>query len=62
MFLNFFQNAMIRNIKIYNIFYSIEISKYMEPNKCTHKFVYENVYLNVSYDFSKFNGYMRIKV
>ncbi len=29
-------NAMIRNIKIHNIFYIIEISKSMEPNKCTH--------------------------
>jgi hypothetical protein len=34
MFLNFFLNAMIRNIKIQNIFDIIEISKYMEPNKC----------------------------
>jgi len=61
MFLKLFQNAMIRNIKIHNIFDTIEISKYMEPNKCTHKFVYKKVYLSVSYDFSKFNGYMRIK-
>jgi len=34
--LNFFLNAMIRNIKIHNILYIIGISKSMEPNKCTH--------------------------
>jgi hypothetical protein len=34
MFLNFFLNAMIRNIKIHNIFDTIEISKSMELNKC----------------------------
>jgi hypothetical protein len=28
---------MIRNIKIHNIHNIIEISKFMEPNKCTHK-------------------------
>jgi hypothetical protein len=53
---------MIRNIKIHNILDIIENSKSMEPNKCTHKFFYENVYLSVSYDFSKFNGYKKIKV
>ncbi len=36
MFLNFFLNAMIRNIKIHNIFHIIEISKSMKLNKCTH--------------------------
>jgi hypothetical protein len=36
MFLQLVLNAMIRNIKIHNIFYVIEISKSMEPNKCTH--------------------------
>jgi hypothetical protein len=56
-------NAMIRNIKIHNIFYIIEISKSMETNKCIHKKnIYENVYLNVSYDFSKFDGSNKIKV
>jgi hypothetical protein len=34
--LNFFLNAMIRNIKIHNILDIIGISKSMEPNKCTH--------------------------
>ncbi len=35
-FLKLFLNAMIRNIKIHNILDIIEISKFMEPNKCTH--------------------------
>jgi hypothetical protein len=53
---------MIRNIKIHNIFDIIEISKSMEPNKCTIKKNYENIYLSVSYDFSKFDGFKKIKV
>jgi hypothetical protein len=32
-FLKLFLNAMIRNIKVQNIFDIIEISKSMEPNK-----------------------------
>ncbi len=55
-----FLNAMIRNIKIYNIFDVIEISNSMEPNKCFLN--YENVHLSVSYDFSKFDGSRKIKV
>ncbi len=39
-FLKLFLNAMIRNIKIHNIFYIIEISKSMELNKCIHKCFY----------------------
>jgi len=35
-FLKLFINAMIRNIKIHNILDITEISKSMEPNKCTH--------------------------
>jgi hypothetical protein len=35
-FLKLFLNAMIKNIKIHNIFNIIENSKSMEPNKCTH--------------------------
>jgi hypothetical protein len=35
MFLMYFLNAMIRNIKIKNILDNIEISKSMEHNKCT---------------------------
>jgi hypothetical protein len=34
MFLKRFLNAMIRNIKIHNI---LDISKFMEPNKCIKK-------------------------
>jgi len=34
----------------------------MEPNKCTHEKNYENIYLNVSFDFSKFDGSKKIKV
>jgi hypothetical protein len=33
-FLKLFLNEMIMNIKIQNILDIIEISKYMEPNKC----------------------------
>jgi hypothetical protein len=36
MFLKLVLNAMIRNIKIPNNLDVIEISKSMEPNKCTH--------------------------
>ncbi len=36
-FLNFFLNAMIRNIKIHNIFFIIGFSKSMEPNKGVHR-------------------------
>jgi hypothetical protein len=39
MFLKLFKNAMIRNIKIKNIFNIIDISKYMEPNKCIQIFL-----------------------
>jgi hypothetical protein len=62
MFLELFLNAMIRNIKIYNILDIIEISKSMNPNKCMQMFLYENVHLNVSYDFSKFDEFKKIKV
>jgi len=61
-FSKLFINAMIRNIKIHNILDIIEISKFMEPNKCIQIFFYENVHLSVSYDFSKFNGSRKIKV
>jgi hypothetical protein len=52
---------MIRNIKIHNILDIIEISKSIEPNKFIQK-NYENVHLSVSYDFSKFDGFKKIKV
>jgi hypothetical protein len=53
---------MIKNIKIHNIIDIYEFEKYMEPNKCINNFFYENVHLNVSYDFSKFDGSKKIKV
>jgi hypothetical protein len=62
MFLKFFPNAMIMNIKIHNILNIIGFSKSMELNKCIHNFVYKNVHLSVSYDFSKFDGSKKIKV
>jgi hypothetical protein len=60
-FLKPFFNAMIRNIKIHNILNIIENSKSMEPINVLIK-KYENIYLNVSYDFAKFDGSKRIKV
>jgi hypothetical protein len=60
MFLNFFKNAMIRNIRIHNILDIIEISKSIKLNKFIQKIIMKNnnekVHLNVSYDFSRFNG------
>jgi len=53
---------MISNIKIHNNLDIIEISKFIEPHKYIHKNIYENVYLRVSYDFSKFDGFKKIKV
>ncbi len=53
---------MIGNIKIHNIPNIIEISKSTEPNKCIPQKNYENIHLNVSYDFSKFDGSRKIKV
>jgi len=53
---------MIKNIKIHNIFYIIEISKSMEPNKCIQNNKMKNVHLSVSYDFSKFDESKKIKV
>jgi hypothetical protein len=63
MLLKLFLNAMTMNIKIHNILNIIGFSKYMKLNTCIHNlFLYENVHLNVSYDFSKFNGSKKIKV
>ncbi len=61
MFLKHLLNVMIKNIKIHIIFYIIEISKFMEFNKCFKK-NYENVHLSVSYDFLKFDGSRKFKV
>jgi hypothetical protein len=62
MFLKLFLDAMINDIKIHNILDIIDISKSMEPNKSIKKTFYKNVHLNVSYDFSNFNGFRKIKV
>jgi hypothetical protein len=35
--LKLFINVMIRNLKIHSVLNIIEISKFMEPNKCTHE-------------------------
>jgi len=61
--LKLFLNAMIRNIKIHNITDIIGFSNSMELNKsiCNYYF-YENVHLNVSYDFFKFDESRKIKV
>jgi hypothetical protein len=59
-FLKQFLNAMIRNIKIHNIIDIIEISKFMEPNKCIKK-NYEHVYLGVSYDFQSSMGPRKLR-
>jgi hypothetical protein len=34
----------------------------MEPYKCIHLKIYENIYLSVCYDFSKFDWFKKIKV
>jgi hypothetical protein len=52
----------MRNIKIHNNLDIIEISKSIEPNKCIHKSIHEKIYLHVSYDFSKFDGFRKMKV
>jgi hypothetical protein len=53
---------MIMNIKIHNNLDIMKISKSIESNKCIHKNIDENVYLHVPYDFSKFDGFKKIKV
>ncbi len=53
---------MIRNIKIHNILNVIKISKFMKPNKYTHrKFLFKKNYLDISYDFKKINRFKKIK-
>ncbi len=56
-FLKLFLSAMIKNIKIHNILNIIEISKLMELINVRVLKIYENIYLSVSYDFSKFDGF-----
>jgi hypothetical protein len=58
-FLKFFLNTIIQNIKIHNI---LDFPNFVEPNKSIQFFLNENIYLIVSYDFSKFNGSRKIKV
>ncbi len=62
MFLKHLLNAMIKNIKIHNIIDIIENLETMEHNKCIQMFFNENVYLDVFYDFSKFEKSKKIKV
>jgi hypothetical protein len=45
MFLELFKNAMIRNIKIQDFFYIIEISKSMEPNKCIQSLYFMKMFI-----------------
>jgi uncharacterized protein YwlG (UPF0340 family) len=40
-----FLNAMIRNIKIYNILDIIEISNVVELNKCTHLEIFMKIFI-----------------
>jgi len=56
-----FLNAMIKNIKIYNILDIIELLKCPDLINLFQK-NYENVFLSVSYDFSKFDGSKKLKV
>jgi len=53
---------MIKKHQTKNILDLIEISKSMELNKCTDEKNYEIIYLNVSFDFSNFDGSKKIKV
>jgi hypothetical protein len=53
---------MNKTIKIHNIIDIIENLKSMEHSKCNKFFFNENVYLSVSYDFSKFEESKKIKV
>jgi hypothetical protein len=57
-----FFNAMIKNIKVHNIFNIIEISKFMELKNILITNIYEYIYLNVSYKFFKLNGSCKIKM
>jgi len=52
---------MIKNIKIYNILDIIELLKCPDLINLFQK-NYENVFLSVSYDFSKFDGSKKLKV
>jgi hypothetical protein len=60
-FLNFFKNAMIKNKK-YTI--SLILLSFQNLWNLINLFteINENVHLNVSYDFSKFDGSKKMKV
>jgi len=60
-FLKLFLNAMIRNIKKLFLIL-LKIQNLWNLINVLLKKMYENIYLNVSYDFSKFNGSRKIKV
>jgi hypothetical protein len=53
-----FFNAMSKSKNIKYSWYS----KFVESNKCIHLKNNENIYLSVSYKFSKFDGFRKIKV
>jgi hypothetical protein len=60
-FLNFFLNAMIKNIKTTMLLILFRIKNlWILVN--VFNFFNENVYLGVCYDFSKFEGGKKIKV
>jgi hypothetical protein len=59
MFLKLFLNAMIRNIKIHNIFILLKFQNLWNLINVLIRKKYENIYLNVSHDFSKFDGSMQ---
>jgi hypothetical protein len=44
-FLKLFINVMIRKLKIHNVFDIIKISKFMEPNKCTHENIVMKIFI-----------------
>jgi hypothetical protein len=44
-FLKLFLNAMIENIKIHNSLDIVEISKFMEPNKCIQKIIFMKMFI-----------------
>jgi hypothetical protein len=46
-FLELFINVMIRNLKIHSVLDIIKISKFMEPNKCTHENNVMKIYIKM---------------
>jgi hypothetical protein len=61
-FVKLFLNTMIRNIKIHNI---LDLLEFQNVWNLINIFItknYENFHFSVSYDFSKFNGFKKIRV